>query len=316
MPMLEFFAQRLARNKVTVLLFHKVPSVADPMAPHESDLSGFERVLDFLCQRYRIIPLQDAIRGLGTGKLPSGSVCLTFDDGYVDWVDGVVPMLERRQAHATFYLTTGQFDGMPLWHERIRSAVQHATTPINGVLMRTLAVASAGDRQESVSILERELKYMPLAEREAKLHMLEAATGSDPRKLPRMSADQVRHIHNRGFAIGAHTVAHPILSLSSAAEARHELGAARETLEAVIGARVDGLAYPNGRKSDFTAEHIQMARETGYSNAVTTEPGAIRSVTSPYLIPRFTPWGPDSLRMLVQMSRNLMRTGMTDREQS
>lgn len=307
--MINYFAQRLARNKVTVLLFHKVPAAIDAMAPYESDLHAFEQVLAFICQRYRVIPLQDAMRGLQQGKLPSGSVCLTFDDGYADWIEGVVPALERRNAHATFFLTTGQFDGMPLWHERIRHAVHNAAGMLSGLSLQhpSLPVNSLAERQAAVAVLEQEYKYLPLAEREQRLLQLEAQTGSDPHLLPRMRPEQVRHVHNRGFAIGAHTVGHPILSLCSHAEARHELGAAREVLQSVIGAEVDCLAYPNGRQSDFSAEHVRLARDSGYRSAVTTEPGAMSAGTSLFHVPRFTPWGPDPLRMLLQMSRNLMR---------
>lgn len=307
--MLDFITRRLARNKVTVLLFHKVPAQPDPAAPHEADLPAFARVLDFICSRFRVIPLQDALHGLHSGRLPGNSVCLTFDDGYDDWVGGVVPLLEQRQAHATFYLTSGQFDGMPLWHERIRHAVLRATAPIAGIAASgaTLAVDTPAARQAAVAQLERELKYMALARREERLLALEAVTGSDPASIPRMTIAQAREIHNRGFGIGAHTVDHPILTLCSEAEARRELGAARETLRAVTGAAVDCLAYPNGRHGDFDASHVRLAREAGYTSAVTTVPGAMTVSTPIHEIPRFTPWGPDWLRMQLQMSRNLMR---------
>ena len=312
--MLDFIVRRLSRGNVTVLLFHKVPCLPDPVAPHEADLPAFERVLDFLCERYRIIPLAHALHCLAEGRessLPQGSVCLTFDDGYVDWVGGLADALLRREAHATFYMTTGQYAGMPLWHERIRHAVRHANAPIAGVIPKQLPVDSAAARCEAVAVLEHELKYMSLTQRGEKLSQLELATGSDPGAIPRMTPMQTRELHNRGFAIGAHTVDHPILALSSDDEAIHELGAARETLQEIVGGRVDALAYPNGRKSDFRRAHVEMARRAGYASAVTTEPGAMQADTDPFLIPRFTPWGPDPMRMLVQMSRNLLRPGIT-----
>lgn len=307
--MFDFITRRLAHNKVTVLLFHKVPVEPDPAAPDEANLSAFARVLDFICSRFRVIPLQDALHGLQSGRLPGASVCLTFDDGYDNWVGDVLPLLERYQAHATFYLTSGQFDGMPLWHERIRHAVLRASGPIAGIAEsgEVLNVVTSADRQLVAAQLERELKYMPLAKREQRLLALEAVTDSDPLTVPRMSAEQARQIHNRGFTVGAHTVDHPILSMCTEAEARRELGTAREVLRAVTGANVDCLAYPNGRHRDFNMAHVRLAREVGYTSAVTTEPGTLRSDTPIYEIPRFTPWGPDSLSMQLQMSRNLMR---------
>jgi peptidoglycan/xylan/chitin deacetylase (PgdA/CDA1 family) len=315
--MLNLITRRLSRGKVTVLLFHKVPVTVDPVAPHEADLPAFERVLDFLCERYRVIPLQDALRGLddATGRsIPGGSVCLTFDDGYVEWASGLAAALERRQAHATFYMTTGQYDDMPLWHERIRHAVQRATHPIMDVISHPLTVETDAARCKAVAVLEHTLKYMPLAERAERLLHLEQVTASDPLTIPRMSQALTRDLSNRGFAIGAHTVDHPILSLTTEREAMHELGTARETLEAITGARIDMLAYPNGRMNDFKRTHVDMARRAGYTSAVTTEPGTICTNTDRFLIPRFTPWGPDPLRMQVQMARNLLRPSMTSQD--
>lgn len=303
--------RQLSRNKVTVLLFHKVPRQPDLLAPQESDFQAFEQVMDFLCAHYRILPLSDVVASLGSGKLPSGSVSITFDDGYADWMDGVIPALERRNAHATLFLTTGQLaeGGMPMWHERIRNAVHGASTPLLDVSSSypELPVATLTEKRSTVSILDMEYKYLELAEREARLQSLERQAGCCPTRLPRLGAEQVRMIANRGFAIGAHTENHPILALSSEAEARHEFGAARETLQSITGQRVDCLAYPNGRERDFNRSHVDLARAAGYTSAVTTVPGAIGRDTSPFYMPRFTPWGPDPLRMYLQMSRNLMR---------
>lgn len=307
--MLNYIARHLARNKVTIMVFHKVPDRADPMAPYEFDIARFEFMLDFVRSRYQIISMRDALQGMRDGNIPNSCVCLTFDDGYSNWTTGVVPMLMKRRVPATFYITTGQFGGLPLWHERIRHAVSMADKPIGGIadLSMDLPIATATQKQESVLALENALKYQTLAYREAQLKRLEAQTGSDPSSLPRMSADQVREIHGCGFEIGAHSVDHPILSMCSAEEARSELVNSRATLERIVVAPILGLAYPNGRNRDFDSAHIRLAREAGYDYAVSTEPGSMTHGTPLFQIPRFTPWGPGPRRIQVQMSRNFMR---------
>lgn len=307
--MFDYIARHLARNKVTIMLFHKVPDFTDPMAPYEADLAGFEYIIDFIRSRYRIISMRDALCRMRKGKLPNGCVCLTFDDGYADWTTGVVPMLMKKQVPATFYITTGQFGGQPLWHERIRSSVSMAARPVSGIAGLTvdLPIATSVEKQKTVIVLEQALKYQTLAYRETQLKLLEAQTGSDPASLPRMNADQVREIHACGFEIGAHSVEHPILSMCSEEEARRELVNSRATLEQIIDAPVLGLAYPNGRNRDFSAAHIRLAREAGYDYAVSTEPGSMTQQTPLFQIPRFTPWGPGPRRIQIQMSRNFMR---------
>ena len=300
----------MSRSRVTVLLFHKVPLQKDALAPGESDFQAFEQVLDFLCDHYRILPLPDVLAGLDSGKLPSGGVCITFDDGYADWMEGAIPALERRNAHATLFLTTGQLaeNGMPMWHERIRHAVQAAVSPLRDCSSsHALPVATLAEKRAAVALLDREFKYLPLAEREARLLSLEQQAACHASDMPRLGAAQVRAIANRGFTIGAHTENHPILTMSSLDEVRYEFGAARETLQSITGQPVNCLAYPNGRQQDFNQSHVELARAAGYTSAVTTVPGTLDLQTSRFHIPRFTPWGPDPLRMWLQMSRNLVR---------
>ncbi|HWU84241.1 MAG TPA: polysaccharide deacetylase family protein [Rhodocyclaceae bacterium] len=305
-------ARRLARDKVTVLLFHKVPVLPDPMAPDETTLAQFEQLLDFLSANYRVIPLQEAIAGLQGGRVPGGSVCITFDDGYADWMDGAATVLRKYDAHATFFLTTGQFDGLPLWHERIRRAIERANGSLAGYGDHLLPLETTLQKQQATRIVEQTLKYLPLQERAQRLAELEAWAGSAPERMPRMSAAQVRELHASGFGIGAHTVDHPILSLCSETEARRELAVAREILEEVVGASVDCLAYPNGRWRDFNPSHVEYARQAGYRSAVMTEGGAINARTSLFHIPRFTPWGTDPLRLSIQISRNIVRNQISN----
>jgi peptidoglycan/xylan/chitin deacetylase (PgdA/CDA1 family) len=94
------------------------------------------------------------------------------------------------------------------------------------------------------------------------------------------------------MAIGSHTVSHPILSRLDAASARREMADGRDALEAIVRQPVMLFAYPNGKPgTDYTAAHVQIARELGMSAAVSTARGAARGGDSVHELPRFTPWG-------------------------
>jgi peptidoglycan/xylan/chitin deacetylase (PgdA/CDA1 family) len=311
--------RHLSKNKVTVFAFHKTPLVPDPIAPLETDLAAFTRILDFVAERFSVISMRDAIEGLArkSGAFSDrGAVCLTFDDGYIDWFTGVVPVLRQRRMPATFFITTGQLNGMPLWHERVRRAVQGAgnsVVDVSSPSRQLISVASSIERIKAVAAIEAYLKYQTLDVRERLIVELEAQTGSDPAAIPRMNAQQVRDLHNAGFDIGTHTVEHPILTRCDAARARVEISSAKETLEEIIGGEVPYFAYPNGRSSDYTSEHIALVKESGYRCALTTQEGAWTEHASQFQIPRFTPWGPNSVRLAFQLSRNLRHkdTGLT-----
>lgn len=301
----------LSRGKLTVLLFHKVPVQVHPLATGELDLAGFERVLQSTLRLFRVIPLEDALIRLRQGSLPPRAACITFDDGYPDWLTGVVPVLERHGAHATFFITSGQFEGVPMWHERILHAVAAAPPDVPPIQLQevggpAIAIGQAEKRREAVRQLDRLVKYQTPELKERLLQQLEQHTGADVGQVPVMTVESLRAIHARGFGIGGHAVSHPILRLCTPDEAYREIAGAREALEAIIRAPVRAFAYPNGVPDrDFSAEHVAMVKRAGYTAAVTTHSGAATRATSAFQIPRFTPWGPSAMKMDVQFARNL-----------
>ena len=230
-----------------------------------------------------------------------------------------MPELARRNLHATFYITSSQLDGVPLWHERVAQALAHpslASCDVAG--LPVLPLHTLRDRQQARIALEKFLKYQPLGVRDAAIEKLEAAAGVSASTVRRLSVETLRQIHNAGLEVGAHTVNHPILAVSDGVTARREIGEARERLAHCIGGPVRAFAYPNGRPgTDFSAEHIRMVQQAGYTSAVTTQVGAADRHTPAFQIPRFTPWGPGALRTSVQVGRNLLaRPRYLEEEQS
>lgn len=55
---------------------------------------------------FQVLPLDEGIRRVGEGTLPPKAVCITFDDGTVDFAQSAVPLLEEFGFPATLYLTT------------------------------------------------------------------------------------------------------------------------------------------------------------------------------------------------------------------
>lgn len=311
--MIESLFRVLSHGKLSILLFHKVPQIASPLVPTEIDLAAFTRVLETAHRLFRIIPLSDGVTALRAGKLPPRAACITFDDGYKDWLPGIVPTLQRLQLHATFYITTGQFHGEPIWSERILHAVSRAPSTLQSLDLSAqglscLPLASMDDRRAAIALLDSRLKYMPLMQRARALAQLDQLCGTRSAEVETMPAADLRALHSAGFGIGSHTVAHPILTSCDPEAAYQEIAGAREHLESLIGGRVEGFAYPNGIPGrDFDASHVAMVRRAGYRHAVTTGWGAATSDQSVFQIPRFTPWGPSFAKMAGQLALNLRR---------
>jgi len=98
---------------ITILIYHRVG--AGSGGQMDLDPDAFERQLAWLAATQRVLTLDAAADEIGDIAGPTGpGVVLTFDDGTTDWVDHVLPALERHGLPATFYVSTDFVDrGVP-----------------------------------------------------------------------------------------------------------------------------------------------------------------------------------------------------------
>lgn len=296
------------RGRLTVLQFHRVLPEVDPLQAGEIAAPEFERVLDFIQQFCTPIGLREGLDAARRGRLPPRALAMSFDDGYADWVQCVGPLLLARGIPATFFVTTGQLGGGVIWHERIVEAVR--ALPDHGAQLpygfaAYADLSATATRAALAHALQDRLKYAPLDEREQGIQALERQAISPLRGRDPFGDEQVRWLHAKGFAIGAHTHNHPILNSVCDEEARDEIGRSREILEGIVRDRVDLFAYPNGRpQRDFSQRHRSMVEAAGYVAAVTTGGGVLERDTDPFLVPRFSPWTAKPWRLAAQLARN------------
>jgi peptidoglycan/xylan/chitin deacetylase (PgdA/CDA1 family) len=90
------------RGDVVILLYHRVGGGGEIDLP----AALFERHLATLAEQERVLTLDQAVAG-GDG----GGVVVTFDDGYRDFHDTVLPLLVRYRIPAVLYLATGLVAG-------------------------------------------------------------------------------------------------------------------------------------------------------------------------------------------------------------
>jgi len=100
--------QYINRNKInkkglTILTYHSISNEIEPdetVTPEE-----FQRQLQYIEENYKVIPLEEAIEYLQAdiGKV-SGSIVITFDDGYSDNYYNAYPLLKKHDFPATIFL--------------------------------------------------------------------------------------------------------------------------------------------------------------------------------------------------------------------
>lgn len=296
---------------LSILIYHRVLAQRDPLFPDEVTSGDFDRQVGLVKSCCNVIPLRDAVRHLAAGTLPQRAACITFDDGYADNAEIALPILQAHGVSATFFIATGFIDGGRMWNDSVIEMVRRAPGPVLNAHVLGLGTHSIGtirDRQAAIGALIGALKYLPMAERLAKVEQLVALQGVALPDDLMMTGAQLKRLHRAGMGIGAHTVHHPILAALPAAAAHSEIAGGKADLEAIIGERVSLFAYPNGKpNTDYTAEHVAMVKALGFDGAVSTAWGAHRGSVDPFQLPRFGPWDRNNLRYMLRLAGNLTK---------
>lgn len=103
---------------------------------------------------------------------------------------------------------------------------------------------------------------------------------------PLLTWQRIREMQqDGGVDFQAHTATHPRLTRLPPGEARHEMAACKDRLEQEMQTPIRVLCYPYGDVNDAVAA---MARDVGYTQAVTTQTGRVRWGDDPLRLPRLS----------------------------
>jgi peptidoglycan/xylan/chitin deacetylase (PgdA/CDA1 family) len=294
---------------LSVLIFHRVLPSPDPIFPDEMHAARFDELCNWLSGWFNVLPLDLAVQRLQAGTLPARAACITFDDGYADNHHVAMPILQRHDLTATFFMATGFLDGGRMWNDTIIETVRACQAPVLDVSalgLGSYAVSTVDAKQAAIAALIGQIKYRPVAER---ISLTEDIAKLAKVQLPQnlmMTSAEVKAMRQAGMQIGAHTVSHPILAKLTDAQAKQEIGDSKRFLEELLGEHISLFAYPNGKPGeDYSPQSVEVVRSLGFDAAVSTQWGASRMGDDPLQIKRFTPWDKSRLRFGLRLLRNL-----------
>ena len=311
-PWTRTLMSRGRKTRLSILIYHRVHRVCDPMAPNEVDVESFDWQMRCLDRYFQVLPLKTAVDLLRRGELPAGAVAVTFDDGYKDNVEVALPILRRHGVCATFFVTTGYLDGGIMFNDIVIESMRRTKLPrldLRQLGFGSYMLGGMAERRAAVNDILPTLKYMASTERAQRaIELARIAEVGLPDDLM-MTAEQVRQLHDHGMGVGAHTSNHPILSSIPDSDAMQEIEKSKKTLEGIIGEEVALFAYPNGKPgTDYRSEHVAMVRSLGFAAAVSTAPGIASEKSNVHQLPRFTPWDRSPALFVARLVRNSFDT--------
>jgi len=292
-------------DRLSILIYHRVLPVPDPLLPDEVDAARFDRQVRVLKQYFNLLPLQEAVAALFARRLPPRAATITFDDGYADNLTVAGPILARYGVPATVFIATGYLDGGCMFNDIVIEAIRRSRKErinLDFIGLGATEIGSVEARRALIGRLPEMLKYLSEDERLSKARRIATAAEAEPPSDLMLTSGQLRDLRRLGIVIGAHTITHPILTRLSSREAREQIAGGRARLEDILGERVTLFAYPNGKPhEDFGAEHVQMVAGLGFDAAVSTAWGAASSASDRFQLPRFTPWDVSPARFALRL---------------
>jgi peptidoglycan/xylan/chitin deacetylase (PgdA/CDA1 family) len=285
-------------NCLTIVMYHYVRRISDSAFPmiRGLEFEGFKRQLDYLEARFNIITAEQLIaQVLGAEEIPEKSCLLTFDDGYKDHFQYVLPELLNRKIQGTFFLpvkaiTEREILNVNCIHfilacqsnlEHLIDAVRNACLA-NGVSgqeftqhWQSLAVSNRFDSKEVV-FLKRLLQHaLPEDLRNGICAQLfRKHVSENPTEFANelyISLEDTKELVASGMYVGSHGYSHTWLNKESKQIQEHEINLSLEFLW-MIGAPTENwmMCYPYGAYNDDT---LSILRAKKCSAAVTTKVG-------------------------------------------
>ncbi|HLZ06444.1 MAG TPA: polysaccharide deacetylase family protein [Bradyrhizobium sp.] len=222
-------------------------------------------------------------------------VCLTFDGCYKDLARAAYPILRQHGVPFTVYVPTAFPDGVgePWWLALEQVIAQEGR--LNLIIDRKeqhYSIRTPDEKTEAFTFLSSWLRQLPPEDLSSAIHDLCRRYSVNLAALTRETmidwADLTRIAADPLVTIGSATVNCVALSSLKNPDALREMTMGKAVAEAAFQRDIKHFAFPFGDRDAFGRAHVVMARDVGFSSAVSTIPGIVDTAgrTNLYALPR------------------------------
>ena len=238
----------------------------------------------------------------GRFALPQRAVLLTCDDGLLNCLTDMLPVLKEEGLTCLFFVTGSSSQEVrdTLWYEDLFLLFLRAPEGVfrisfEGILLQ----GELGEREQRRTVWwksVKQLSQLTAEKRRSCLRVIQSEVQAErdsivegsmeSRRFELMTLPELRQLASSGMAIGAHTLSHPMLSRAPEPLVRDEVSGCKLKLEAVLGKPVWALAYPFGDPESVNPSVLAITQEAGFKAAFVNFGGGLGAALPPFALPR------------------------------
>jgi len=310
----------IVRREVLVLLYHRIINLDVDSQLLAVTPENFESQLRYLEKNFNVISYEELVDALKKDKLPRKSVCITFDDGYLDNLEVAKPLLEKHGLPSLFFIATGYIGKVrEFWWDELEqyflcnhelpknisiesgdSKIDFSLAPWDNLNKEKSLVlrnwnaaqdASNNPRLQAFLYCQKLLKTLDIKEREECLNQLWEQCSEAPvcrQSYRAMQKEElIRFNASPLFTLGAHTVNHCALSRLPYKRMKQEIVASKNELGKIINENTVTFSYPFGFSEDYGKGAVQVVDEAGFQSAFSVNSRRVDRHSNIFEIPRF-----------------------------
>ena len=301
--------RRISNTGLAVVTYHGIippnyKSVDAVFDGHLISAHTLRRQIHLLKGNYKIVAPEDVLAFFERGdKLPSRAVLLTCDDGLLNGLTDMLPILRQENVKCLFFVTgasAGEVRTM-LWYEKLFLVFRQAPSgPISSSCQRLLKAGRLKGRKQRRAVWLDCVRRLSQFDSQSRASVIKELSDqlclNKPvvdlgdsvmcRRYGVMIRSELQELRSAGMTIGAHSVSHPMLTKQEPQLAYEEISQSRIALQSVLGTTIWAFAYPFGDPQSITPQLSGMAEKAGYRNAFLNFGGGLGRKLPAYALPR------------------------------
>jgi len=304
-----YLRRRAQGGNLCIVTYHGiVPAGYEVTDPGQDGVlvtaENFRRQLRMLKTNYRVISPEHVLHWSADGEqLPPKSILLTCDDGLLNTLTEMAPILREEELSCLFFVlgASAHQNSQTLWYENLYLLLLAAPAASYSLesLGMTIELRDRAGRRRAWWNLVMKLSQFEESARSDLVETLRVSFGLSGewnreqtkddlsrRRFCVLNVYELRGLAELGMSIGSHTLSHPVLSQQAPELAWKEISESRGVLEDAVGRPVWALAYPFGDAASVTSREQEMAMRAGFQCAFMNVGGGFGAPLPRFALPR------------------------------